>query len=343
MTPGPFSTGSTVTFDITVFNQGNVDANGIQITDYIPAGLTLSDTNWVKTGNIAQRVIPTIAAGLSVKVSITFTIDATAANSITNLAEISSDDGNDCDSTPDTNPTNDGTITNDAIGTACEPGGDEDDHDPETIILTGITPIYDLALRKTLSSTTPGPFNSGSTVVFNIEVFNQGNVPANNIEVSDYIPTGLILNDTAWTQSGSIAKRTISRIEAGTSVPLTIRFTIAANPPSSITNLAEISSDDGNDCDSTPDTNAGNDGTPVDNAIGIGCESGGDEDDHDPETITTGTPPPVSACTNLSASATSAQNSLTSTLTCSGSGATNYKIEVKNPSGTIVETFNTNS
>ena len=85
--------------------------------------------------------------------------------------------------------------------------------------------------------------------------------------MSDYIPTGLILNDAAWTQSGSITKRTISRIEAGTSVMLTINFRIAANPPASITNYAEISRDDGNDCDSTPDTNVGNDGTVIDNDI----------------------------------------------------------------------------
>ncbi len=107
-------------------------------------------------------------------------------------------------------------MVNDAIGTACEPGGDEDDHDyAEITVEPTVVSIYDLALRKTLSATTPGPFSSGSTVTFTITVFNQGNVDANNIEITDYIPNGLMLSDTNWTQSGSIAKRTIAKILAG--------------------------------------------------------------------------------------------------------------------------------
>ena len=47
-----------------------------------------------------------------------------------------------------------------------------------------------------------------------------------------------------------------------------------------------------------------------------------------------------SACTQLTASPQSAQNSLTSTLTCSGSGATTYRIEVRNSANTLLETIN---
>lgn len=83
-------------------------------------------------------------------VSIRFTIATNAPSSITNLAEISRDDGNDCDSTPDTNPTNDGTPVDNEVGTVCEPGGDEDDHDPETITIDNGS-VYDLALKKVLS------------------------------------------------------------------------------------------------------------------------------------------------------------------------------------------------
>jgi uncharacterized repeat protein (TIGR01451 family) len=32
--------GRTVIFDVNVFNQGTVAATGIQLTDYVPAGLT---------------------------------------------------------------------------------------------------------------------------------------------------------------------------------------------------------------------------------------------------------------------------------------------------------------
>jgi len=41
-------------------------------------------------------------------------------------------------------------------------------------------------------------------------VFNQGTVDASNIEITDYIPTGLTLNDSNWTQSGSLAIKLIT-------------------------------------------------------------------------------------------------------------------------------------
>ena len=72
---------------------------------------------------------------------ITFTIDTDAPNRINNFAEISRDDGDDCDSTPDgINGNQDGEtestgMVNDNIGNGCNPGGDEDDHDIEPITI----------------------------------------------------------------------------------------------------------------------------------------------------------------------------------------------------------------
>ena len=40
-TPGPFMPGSVVTFDLTVLNQGTIDAFNIGLLDQIPAGLSL--------------------------------------------------------------------------------------------------------------------------------------------------------------------------------------------------------------------------------------------------------------------------------------------------------------
>jgi uncharacterized repeat protein (TIGR01451 family) len=94
-------------------------------------------------------------------------------------------------------------MINDDIGAACNPGGDEDDHDIESIIIGAIE--YDLALRKTVSNSTPGPYSSGSTVTFDITVYNQGNVSAIVKEIVDYIPTGLTLNDSDWDESNGKA------------------------------------------------------------------------------------------------------------------------------------------
>gem|GEM_PF-2906152 len=160
-----------------------------------------------------------------------------------------------------------------------------DDNDPTDVVVAIAN--YDLALKKVISTTTPGPFNIGDTVTFDIIVTNQGGINANNIEITDYIPTGLTLSDANWTQSGNKATRTIASLLETTSTTLPITFTINSQAqPGNLTNYAEISADDGNDCDSTPDNDNTNDGTPVNDDIGTGCEPNGDEDDHDPEVIT---------------------------------------------------------
>ena len=208
----------------------------------------------------------------------------------TNFAEISAaEGGQDCDSTPDSNPNNDGTPVNDDIGTGCDEGGDEDDHDPETIIVDA-TPLFDLALQKTLSASTPGAFEPGDTVTFDIEVFNQGNVDATNVVVTDYVPTGLTL------ANGSSATMTIPSILSGESEIVSISFTINAGVTGSIVNYAEISAaEGGQDCDSTPDATNGNtsgeeDENLVNDEIGGQCDdmNVGDEDDHDLEEIMIG-------------------------------------------------------
>ncbi len=91
-----------------------------------------------------------IAPGGTGSLSISFVVDGTATGSIDNFAEISIDDGDDCDSFPDT--LNDDDYIDDVLETGCNVGSsDEDDHDIETIEVGA----FDLALQKTLSDTTP--------------------------------------------------------------------------------------------------------------------------------------------------------------------------------------------
>jgi len=143
---GPFMPGDEVVFTITVYNQGQEAAQNIVITDYPPAGLTLTDSNWTlatdgasATTTIAGPVEP----GSQASVNITFTINAdTQSGSYTNLAEISSAEdpfGNtatDVDSTADNDPNNDGACVDDAINNE---NGDEDDHDCATFEVEACT------------------------------------------------------------------------------------------------------------------------------------------------------------------------------------------------------------
>jgi len=144
--------GGTITYNITVTNQGSVDAYNVNVSDFIPAELILNDPAWTSAGNVATLLLPisTIAVGNSHTETITFTIDpAFQGSSITNNAEIASaDDDTDSTNTP---PTDVDSTPGSEDGSTPDPNNDDtadttggDDYDPETIMLTQ---EFDLALR----------------------------------------------------------------------------------------------------------------------------------------------------------------------------------------------------
>ena len=148
-----------------------------------------------------------------------------------------------------------------------------------------------------ISPETPAPYQTGSTVKFAITVINQGNYIAKNIEVTDYLPDGLELDDAGWTNAGAgkVVKTLTQEIAPGQSVAMTLQTKISANfTGNKIRNLAEISKDNSvdyntTDKDSTPDSNVNNDcfreGHLVTGngklAQAQGCSDTTDEDDHD--------------------------------------------------------------
>ena len=303
---GVVQNGSDATFTITVTNQGTIDAATFEVTDYLPAGFVLNDTAWTANPDgTATFAGGPLAAGASVDIDITLTADTAVDGALVNWAEISADDGTDIDSDPDTDQGNDnqpaapGDATDDVTDNSAGPGGDdEDDHDPAPITVSS----FDLALTKVYTSddfgsTTDGLIENGSNVTFTITVTNQGTQNAASFEVTDYLPAGFVLNDTAWTAGpGGTATFAGGPLAAGASVDIDITLTAGLVLPGSYVNWAEISSDDGTDIDSTPDADQGNDNQPaapgdatddvVDNSAGPG---GADEDDHDPASVSVGT------------------------------------------------------
>jgi len=148
VTTGPIAIvpGVTITYSITVYNQGDVTATNVVVNDFPPAGLILNDSNWSSSGGASTITIAgPIAPGASTTVEITYGLDPSAApGSLTNIAEIeSAQDGdgnptNDVDSNPDNDPNNDNTV-DDVIDNS---GGDEDDNDIAVVeLIPGCTPI----------------------------------------------------------------------------------------------------------------------------------------------------------------------------------------------------------
>jgi uncharacterized repeat protein (TIGR01451 family) len=291
--PSTVEPGDDVVFRIRVFNQGEVDAGAVEVTDTLPPGTTLNDPNWTDNGDgTATRVLENpIDAGRSAGMTITLRIDRPAATlgTFTNTAEISDarDRDNvartDEDSTPDTDATNDQLIDDEIDLRPIL--GDEDDHDIAEVDV--VAPTFDLALRKTVADGEPTTVRAGDPVTFTIEVFNQGEMAATDVEVTDTLPQGTTLDDTAWTDNGDgTATRTLAGpIAPGASATLDITVLIDADRgPGTVVNTAEISAakdrfgDDALDDDSTPNDDPDDDKLVDDE---IDDDGGKDEDDHD--------------------------------------------------------------
>jgi|GEM_PF-467164 len=150
--PQPILSGDVVTYQITVFNQGDISNEDIVISDYIPMGLSLADQNWSSLSpQLATYTIPgPLDSGESITFDINLKVEPTANGTITNYAEISQSfneiiniaNGDvvplpDVDSEP--NNVNDETgdiIVDDQVnGSGPNANQDEDDHDIATFVI----------------------------------------------------------------------------------------------------------------------------------------------------------------------------------------------------------------
>lgn len=321
-----YTKGENITFAITVHNQGELVARNIEVTDYLPAGLELKDANWIQeNGMIKTTIAGPINPGQSKTVNLTTRIKPDfSGNDILNLAEISKDNSGeygttDKDSTPDKNQNNDCFVEGKHLtsgnaksgSNACNDGTDEDDHDGVRFpVRDPKKPIYDLALTKQVKAPRKNSYSLGDELTFVITVHNQGELVARNIEVTDYLPEGLILKDSKWNFNPQTRKATyqipgeitVSGPNSSRSIEMTV--VIDGNfKGSTILNKAEISRDNASDYgtvdkDSTPDQDPKNDcfsedflhRTSGNGKAGGACTEATDEDDHDGDIITIAKP-----------------------------------------------------
>jgi len=212
--------------------------------------------------------------------------------SLTNEAEITTDDGMDVNSTP---------------------GNDIASEDDQDFALLTIGQTFDLAMTKMV---VPGTYAPGDDVAFDFVIYNQGTVDAYNIELTDYIQLGFNFNNAnainvanGWSMvMGNPTATIVGPIAPGTSVSVQLVLGINASFEQTLSvNKAEISGfdddlDPGNtpptDIDSTPDLDETNDAggfadTASDNVVngdGTGVPNDtdptSDEDDADPALVT---------------------------------------------------------
>ncbi len=201
------------------------------------------------------------------------------------------------------------TVTLDDTEPTGETGLANDPNNPDVLSNTTVDfgfwkPTYDAALEKRLADGQSTNVTVGDDVDFTIEIFNQGNVALTDVEVIDYVPTGMTLNDSDWTDNGDGTATIIvaGPIDPGAAMTVDVTMTITA--AGSLENHAEIAGStpigpdgeplvepDGSvidDIDSTPDT----DNTDVlSDGVTNSNADGGDEDDHDVASLTAVNPP----------------------------------------------------
>ncbi|MEZ4984357.1 MAG: SdrD B-like domain-containing protein [Saprospiraceae bacterium] len=275
--PASVEPGDTIYYVITVINQGNLAADNIEVSDYIPDHMTFDGTitgNGIWTGGPTGTITTTLtdfngadslAMGASVDIEVALVIDSPLLPPglvLRNEAEVSDatdqfgNPQDDVDSTPDGDDENDNELVdNDTSGNGLN-GGDEDDHDWAEVTIEG----FDLALLKVLADDQSSQVRPGDTIHYRIRVINQGMIAADNIEVIDYLPTdgslyyegGIAGNDNAgWDGSGGDPVRTLSvangdiaagGLMPGDSVEVSIYLTLNNPLPagSTVDNFAEI-------------------------------------------------------------------------------------------------------
>jgi uncharacterized repeat protein (TIGR01451 family) len=218
--------GEQLIYTIELRNGGGTDVTGYGVTDPLDANTTFvsASDGGTHSGGVVTWSGLTVPAGGSLTLDVVVTVNATIPDGVTQIGNLAYQTGGtppDCNAVP--RPDN------------C------------TSIPVVPTPAS-VAIAKTASSAALSP--SGQ-VVYTVTVRNTGTTAATNVAVADAVPAGI--NAFAWTcaasgggacpnasGSGALAQ-TIASLPVGGQLVYTIAATIAAEPPTSIVNTANVS------------------------------------------------------------------------------------------------------
>ncbi|MGI9614239.1 MAG: SdrD B-like domain-containing protein [Acidimicrobiales bacterium] len=218
---GSFVVGQNGVFAISIENAGPARANGVQLTDALPSGLSFV----AATGSpcSATRSVVTcgpidLEPGASLTVTMFVSVGADAAPGVANTVSVSS-------ATPDRNPSN-----------------NADDDEVEV-------PLAQLVLFKQLD----GGLFSGELATYRLTVSNHGPSPAKNVEVTDRLPPtltydGVEATDDGWScdHTGGIVTCTLDEsLAVGGALTIDVTVRVAPSATGMITNTAEAISTTG--------------------------------------------------------------------------------------------------
>ncbi|WP_417357249.1 PKD domain-containing protein, partial [Flavobacterium sp.] len=240
------SEGDTVTFTLTLSNNGPGDATGVEVQDYLPNGYTLVPGS-VSSGGLYQIANSTINwSGLSLAsggtLNLTFDAIAVAGGSHFNTAQVTASDLPDPDSTPNND---DGDQS-------------EDDESGIDVSIIVTTPSADLSLTKSVVAGNTTPL-VGTQISFELIITNDGPDNATGVQVTDLLPSGydfVNFSSSAGLYDENTGLWNVGTVDSGTSESLIIDVIVLYT--GNYENITEVTASDLPDPDSTPNNDDGN-------------------------------------------------------------------------------------
>lgn len=203
--------GTNVTFALSVTSNGPSDASGITVTDTLPAGLSFvaagTDARCADTGG---GVIECAEAGPLAPGAAAVTFDVVASVDAVNAANTQ--------------------LVNGAVVNADTADGDESNNAASTPV--DVTRVADIGVAKSVN---PAVAVAGTSVVYSIEIVNNGPSDGSSIAVADLLPAGLSLTSVTPAAGASCSSTTssincvVATLAAGTTTTIEVEADIAPN------------------------------------------------------------------------------------------------------------------
>jgi uncharacterized repeat protein (TIGR01451 family) len=243
--PDSVAVGSSISWSITVTNNGNAPATSVVLTDELPAGLTpgtVTAAGWTCSGTTSLSCTLDSALAPDGSASLTVTAGVPA-----------------------------GYVPDSVSNTAMVGPTDETPEDNTSTTVTDVT-RPDLAVVKT----GPASVVAGTAITWTITVTNNGNATANSVVVTDDLPAGLTpgtVTAAGWTCAGTTSLS--CALDTALAPDGTASFTVTAGVPAgyvpnAVTNTAVVGPPD-----TTPEDNTSTVTTTVTRPIQTGGSGGG--------------------------------------------------------------------
>ncbi len=257
-----FDAGDTLVYDLNIFNDGNIDATGVEITETVPLHTTFdlagSSGTWscadnAPAGTTCTQALGVVAPGGPTTVQFAVTIDnplPTDVTTITNNVSIADDGNNGPEPTPENNN--------------------------DTEVTPGIGANPDLTITKDDGIEIGAP---GTGMVYQLVYQNVGTQDATGVVITETVSTGVTFDlgnsSPGWVvqatgnpavdgeTAGTVLEFDVGNLNAG-DPPVTVNYAVIVDNPLApgitvITNTATIADDGSNGPDLTPDNNSDDD------------------------------------------------------------------------------------